>query len=43
MVDGLDYPRAFIRYGNLKIVFTESRWEGTRLIAKAEFDFEGDQ
>ena len=34
MVDGLDYPRAFINYGNHKIEFSEAYLDGNHLLAK---------
>ena len=36
MVDGLDYPRAFINYGNHKIEFSEACLDGNHLLAKVK-------
>jgi methionyl-tRNA formyltransferase len=36
MVDGLDYPRAFINYGNHKIEFSEACIDGNHLLAKVK-------
>jgi methionyl-tRNA formyltransferase len=36
MVDGLDYPRAFINYGNHKIEFSEACLDGNLLLAKVK-------
>jgi len=36
MVDGLDYPRAFINYGNHKIEFLEAYLDGNHLLAKVK-------
>ena len=36
MVDGLDYPRAFINYGNHKIEFSEVCLDGNHLLAKVK-------
>ena len=36
MVDGLDYPRAFINYGNHKIEFSEACLDGNVLLAKVK-------
>ena len=36
MVDGLDYPRAFINYGNHKIEFSEAYLDGNHLLAKVQ-------
>lgn len=35
MVDGLDYPKAYINYGDYKIEFSEATVEGDDLFAKA--------
>jgi len=36
MLDGLDYPRAFINYGNHKIEFSEACLDGNHLLAKVK-------
>ena len=36
MVNGLDYPRAFINYGNHKIEFSEACLDGNHLLAKVK-------
>jgi methionyl-tRNA formyltransferase len=38
MVDGLDYPRAFIDQGNYRIYFSNAVKEGNRITAKAYFE-----
>jgi methionyl-tRNA formyltransferase len=39
MVDGLDYGRAYINFGNNKIEFTEARLDKNCLTAKIKLDF----
>ena len=37
MVDGLDYPRAYVRLGNLNISFENAKFEGEALTATCSF------
>ena len=35
MVDGLDYPRAFIKIGGAKLVLSDAEFDGTRVSFRA--------